>query len=385
MRRIFMLIKREAAFLRGTIILIGLILAIFCAAFLSVVSVYFDVPEGLYNYFTIKSKRIPISITDVSLGEAEAFGENFVYGTKAGLTTDMEIKAKRNLIIEPFETAESPFTVNNSTYRAYAVTSDGAKKFEDDLGNIISEGRWFKNPGEIMVTKSFSTMLGGVKSGDKVQLGDMPFTVVGIYSGEDIRENLSNRLPPLCSFYICVDKSENMDFCYINHPTLKSMRADYTRLLRQGFDAVIPDNLYGVFENIDLCESLFGAIGIVLGIMVLFILYSLIAIFYRHRKAQICRLKLLGARNSTIAAVYCFIAVAIGLFAVTAGTGLSFVFNIFFMKLCTILFEQPFTPHFHFTIPLSLFIIISLFILILYFAFGLKIKNAQIAREIKHE
>ena len=141
-------------------------------------------------------------------------------------------------------------------------------------------------------------------------------------------------------------------------------------------------------ENIAIAQAFFFAVTFVLGILVLFILYSLIAIFYRQRKGQICRLKLLGATSHTVAAIYCSIAVLLVAVAVILGTLFSLAFNVYFIDLCGRLFKQfsaSFVSRFRPTVPFSVLIALSAFTVLLFFRVNHKIRNAAIAQEVRHE
>lgn len=385
MRQIFSLIRRECGFLIGSIVLIGLILTIFCGAFLSVMSVFLDVPAGIYDYFTDVMKLHAVSVPDVTFAEAEKFGGDWVYATKSGLTTNVEVTGKKTIIIDAYETKDKPYAYS-STQRTFACTPKDAYRYKDAWEKHIAKGQWFENAGEIVVTTDLAKTLGGVTVGDTITLGETPFKLVGLIQSSGAYSSSTNgKMPPLCSFWICVDENEKMDYCYLCIPDAEEMRLTRDRLVKSGIDARVAEMYDVAFGNVDLCRAFFGSIALVLGIMVLFILYSLTAIFYRQRKSQICRFRLLGAKTGTIASVYCLIIVAVAFFAVGIGTGLSVWFNSFFMSLCTKLFKQPFTAHFYIAIPLLLVLCMSVFITVIYWIYSFKIKNAHIAQEVKHE
>ncbi len=387
MRHVFRLIKREVSFLGGTVALIGLILTIFCAAFLAVVAVYIDVPNGLYTHLVKDIPQPEIAIPKLSAKEAFSLGGDWVYATKAGLTTDVLIKGPTGAYsIGIYEGERDPFVYNkNFTTRAFGLMPDQFGQVGTHWEPILTAGRIPSAPDEFICTSLFAKRL-GAKAGDSVSFGDRPMLLAGIIdSGKVWNTQGASGMPPLCSFYVCIDPEEPMDFCYLHYDDIRAQCNRFKTLAKTDLGATVAEPLTEGLKNVDLCEAFFGAIAFVLGLMVLFILYSLIAIFYRQRRTQICRFRLLGARSGLVARVYCTIALLLGAGATALGTAFSILFNKFFMGLCSDLFEWTFASHFYPAVPFALLLVICLFDLLLYAGYSVKIRNTRIAQEVRHE
>lgn len=384
MRRVFYLLRREIGFLFGTVSMIGIILSIFCAAFLSVVSVWLDVPAGLYDRVTSKD-ALAIAIPQVSIGKAAKYGGNWVYGTKAGLTTDVDLVFKNMIYtISPIEGTQAPFVTTNAT-RGYAFCPDDASRFRERF--TLTEGEWPAVPDEIAISSNLAKLVGDAKAGDTVYAGERALKIAAVFDSAKAQklDSYAPGMPPIVSFYVCISEEEPLDFCYLDFDDAGVMNRTLRLLNVRKISAEATPTFKSYVTSINLCEAFFGAIAAVLGFMVLFILYSLIAIFYRQRLPHIRRLRLLGARSYLAAGIYCTVAIILGFFATAIGTGFSILFNRFFMGLCTNLFGWKFTSHFYTAIPFALFLGICIFDLILYGIYSLKIRNAYIAQEVKHE
>ncbi len=387
MKRVFYLMRREIAFLGGTVALIGVILTIFCAAFLAVVAVYCDVPEGLYQHLATDIPQPEIAIPGISAKEAYAYGGNWVYATKTGLTTDVIITGPAGAYsIGVYEGERDPFAYSKTaTTRAFGLMPDQFGQVGRHWEPILAEGRIPSAPNEFICTTLFAKRL-GAKAGDSVLFGERPVLLAGIVDSNQVWDTEdAPGMPPLCAFYVCVDPEEPMDFCYLHYENIRAQCERFGELGKMDVGAVISDPLLEGLKNVDLCEAFFGAIALVLGVMVLFILYSLIAIFYRQRRTQICRFRLLGASSGSVASVYCTIVLLLAVIATALGTAFSILFNHFFMGLCSELFEWTFAAHFYPAVPFALLFGICVFDLVLYGIYSFKINNTRIAEEIKHE
>lgn len=415
--KIFKLIWLEASFLRRTIILIGLILTAFVAALLSVLSVLLDVPEGMYTGLDEYLNHFTVSVKDIDPDYGEEMGGTPIYGHLNGITrysvltgeSGTSIKThppKKEESTDPEENTETLVGLTVSGYAVFeAVAEEHFSKYTSALSGNGS--RFPSAPGEIAINATIARMIGVTKLGQtvtfsadseyketKVDLeGIEPetYTVVGFVDnsaiGRMIVAHPNDYLIPSAYYYLITEYEHPMSTICFSFPDSRAQNTAYNQLTREGFE-IASRNPARPMENISLAQAFFSAISLVLGAMVLFILYSLIAIFYRQRKSQICRLKLLGAKGSTIAAVYCTIAIAINFIAVAVGTGFSMLFSIYFMDLCANLFStfsSNFVSHFRPIIPVSLFLALSAFTMVLFFVVNRKIKNTVIAQEVRHE
>ena len=392
MKKIVRFVFLELGLLKRTVIVIGLILAIFSAAFLSVLSVLIDVPLGLYNALNETMEAFECVVYDVSLDDTVRWGGNSAYAEIEGLTSYADIKSTTGV----FHTEQTVLYGSTETtyyFNGCAVGYDSAESFSAFDSSIIS-GAWIDGAGQICVSDYVAESFGfsaPIAVGDKITINDEEFKVVGIYNYDSVRST-KNFLMPSRYFYISLDGGRTADVVHITYSDSRSLNEAYKNITRRGVEAftsgirlVSYANKTNIFSNVDLVEAFFMAVSIVLGIILTFILYSLIAIFYRQRKNNICRMKLLGAGSGTIAGIYCCIAIALVVLAVAIGSALSVVFNIYFMNLCTSIFGYKFASHFYFYIPLSLFAALTVISLCIYAHFNRKIKNTAIAQEMRHE
>ena len=415
--KIFKLIWLEAKFLRRTILLIGLIMTAFVAAFLSVISVLLDVPEGMYagldeylNYFTVTAQ---VAGTDAGT----KLGGEALYGSIDGITRYTVLTGKSGASIrshppkqeesaDPEEEAVQLVANTFSGSRIFAGTGD--RYFEDYASALrISGSRFPSAPGEMTINRSVAAMIGVTKLGQTVTLSadteyketevdlteveEETYTVVGFMDNSAIgtmkTKNPMDYVLPNSYFYIMTENDHPMSTICFSFPDSRTQNEAYLSLVRSGVK-ITSRSPERQIDNISLAQAFFAAVSLVLGVMVLFILYSLIAIFFRQRKSQICRLKLLGARGRTIAAVYCTIAIGINFIVTVIGAAFSMLFNLYFMDLCASLFDifsNNFVSHFRPIIPVLLFVGLSAFTILLFLFDNRRIKNTVIAQEVRHE
>ena len=392
MKKIVRFVLLELGLLKRTVIIIGLILSIFSAAFLSVVSVLIDVPLGLYNALDETMEAFECAVYDVSIDEATSWGGNSVYAEIEGLTSSAEIVSATGTY--PTEqTVLYGSTKTTYNYNGCAVGYASAESFSAFNTCIIS-GKWIDGVGQICISSYIADsdfFSVPVALGDKVTISGEEFEVVGLFSHKRA-SGIKNLLMPAKYFYISADGERTVDVVHITFSDSKSMNEAYKSITRRGIEASTSGTKLqsyttrtNIFSNVDLVEAFFMAVAIVLGIILIFILYSLIAIFYRQRKTNICRMKLLGAGSGTIAGIYCFVAIALVVLAVIIGSALSILFNIYFMNLCTALFGYKFASHFHISIPIYLFVALTVISLCIYAHFNRKINKAAIAQEVRNE
>lgn len=392
MKKIVRFVLLEFGLLKRTIIIIGLILSIFSAAFLSVVSVLIDVPLGMYNMLDETLLSFECVVYDVSMDTAIRWGGISVYAEIEGVTSSAVIISDSGQY--PTEQTVKYASVETTrNYNGCAVGYDSAEHFATfDSGKI--EGKWIDGEGQICISAEiaesplFSTP---IALNDTITISGEQFQVVGIYNYSSI-VSTRNFMMPAKYFYISADGGMDVDVVHITFSNSQSLHKAYKNLTGRGIEAETSGtrtlsyiNKTNIFSNVDLVEAFFMAVAIVLGIILIFILYSLIAIFYRQRRRNICRMKLLGAGSGVIAGIYCFVAVMLVVLAVIIGAALSMVFNIYFMNLCTVLFGYHFASHFHISIPVYLFLALTVISLCIYAYFSRKIKNTAIAQEVRNE
>ncbi len=381
MKRILKLIFREAWFLKWTLLFIGVILTIFTAAFLSVVSVLYDVPMGMYEYLDNTIQDIASDVPVKSIAAAKPLGGDNVYAAREGLTYNTQITL-----------GEKRFPITSITWSAngtrtkqvgWALPESGLWTLDAWKSGLNANSRYPEKAGECCVDTRIATAL-GAKLGDELSFGGQKFTVTGFYS---LSLTICNYVDEPASglFYLVVTDEEPMDFCCVDFNSSRDLRTWCAQKTREGIDCSVPPVLSMRFEHIDLAVSFYTAIALLLAIIVFFVLWALFALFYRQRKVQICRLKMLGAKNATVAGIYCAIACFIALFAVVAGLGFSFLFNTYYLSACAAFFETPFTSHFHPLIPIGVSLGFAAVVLLLYASLARRIGNTRLAEEVRHE
>lgn len=381
MRSILKLIKLEVVFLKTSIILIGLILVLFTGALLSVVSVRIDVPDGMYDTITDKSTTMFLVVKNVTLSDAEGFGGDLVYGEVKGITSEVTAVADNGAKMNFLSSSYSSFGAFYNETRGIIVSENTDFSYFD---KFFIDGNYPSAPGEMLISNYMMSQM-GVDIGSEISFGENTFSVKGVFDSSAYDVPKEGAHLPLVSFYVVMDGNVIIEEAFVDHGDARDLRATAERLEAMGYSPEVLEAIAANISNIDLAEAFFMAMAIVLAIMVFFILYSLIATFYRQRRQQICRLKLLGATTGKIAGVYCLIAGLLIIIAVGIGSALSIAFNVYFMNLCSMLFDSTFVPHFHIAVPLVLLVAMGLFMLLLYVSYQRKIADAEIAQEVKHE
>ena len=410
--RIFKLIGMELAFLWRTVALIGLILIAFVSALLSVVSVLLDVPDGIYTGLDEYSSVYSLTVTAPQAGLAAAGGTPR-YGHINGITRYAVIEGPESSINTTVHTAASADEEDRQeqdvsiSVTCYAVVGEGAEEF---FAPYVSSNQAYAFPkaaGEVALNKSFAEII-GAKIGDTVTfspdryfmgpewdlalenvapqtfrlVGYVDTTAIGNYNTAHPGEA---GLPAAHAYFIAPPDAGFSTLTFLFSHS-KEMHSAYLGLQRAGVKSAMSSASF--INSIGIAQAFFAALALVLGAMVVFMLYALISIFYRQRRSQICRLKLLGAQSGVIAATYCSIAIALVLVAVLLGSLFSMAFNVYFIGLCGRLFKRfsaNFVSHFRPVIPLGVFAALILVTLLLYLHFNRKVKNAAIAQEVRHE
>lgn len=393
MKIIFKFLLLEADLLKRTIIIMGLILTVFSAAFLSVISVMIDIPLGLYNGLDKRLTTFECGIYDISFDEAERWGGIASYADIYGITSEAELEVHSLGVFQTEQTVYYGSSEVTRNYNGKAVSLEFVELFSNYNGSVVAGG-WLDGEGQICLSSAVaesSYFSSHVKVGDIVNISARKYTVVGIYDYSEVSD-VNNRLLPPAYYYVSVGSAEKTSVVHINYPDSRMLNEAYKAMTRRGVDAYVSGirldtrtYSYNLFGNVDLVEAFFMAVAFVLGLIIIFILYSLMSIFYRQRKANICRLKMLGAKSGTVAGIYCSVAVVLLLIAVIIGAALSIPFNLYFTNLCAYLFGFEFAAHFYFYIPVCFFVAMTAISLCIYAFFNRKIKNSVIAQEVRHE
>lgn len=396
MKLILKFLLLEANLLKRTIVIIGLILAVFSAAFLSVISVMIDVPLGLYDGLDKKLDTFECGIYDISFDDAKRWGGEATYADVYGMTSEALLSVESLGTFRTEQSVSYGSAEVTRNYKGIAVNLEYIDLFSN-YEECLTEGEWASGKGQICLSWTVANsdyFSSPVQVGDTVKISNQEYTVVGIYLYSKVASaSLTDRklLPP-AYYYFAVDSAETVSVVHINYPDSRTLNEAYKAMGRRGVEAYVSGvrldtqtYSYDLFGNVDLVEAFFMAVAFVLGLIIIFILYSLMSIFYRQRKSNICRMKMLGAKSSTVAGIYCTVAVTLLLVAVAIGAALSIPFNIYFTNLCAQMFGFEFKAHFYFYIPVLFFVVMTAISLCIYAHFNRKIKNAVIAQEVKHE
>ncbi len=419
MKRVFKLLSLEIWFLKKTIIFIGIILIAFVSALLSVISVLIDVPDGIYTGLDEFAGIFRLDVTspaqDLSLeGGMPAFAHiNGItrYSTMTGPTGTISLTSHATAPPNDAKKDEDEKTEQEAgfTFSAYACLEENVEQIFAPYCEYSEKIVAPKAQGEVFLNASLAKMV-GAKAGDTVTFAPDPFfeddvwgldlanvrpmsfTVVGTADTSII--GTYNKLHPFESvlpsghvFFVAPpDAQFSIEYFTFHHS--KDLHNAYLSLTRNGTTAKMDSTTTSLINNIGIAQAFFGAVVLVLGLMVIFMLYALISIFYRQRRGQICRLKLLGAPPGVIAGVYCSIAIFLVFLAVLLGSGFSMAFNVYFIDLCGQLFKRfsaNFVSHFRPAVPASVLAALILFTLLLYLHFNRKVKNTAIAQEVRYE
>lgn len=381
MRALLKLIKLECGFLKTSIILIGAILILFSGAFLSVVSVCIDVPSGMYDRLNSNAQYLMFTSNDVPLGVVGRASDVTV-GCIEGLTYNATITSDGG----SYQFGDpAPYISQNTPYGNAAqgmIIAEGSD--QSAYGEYLVSGELPRKAGEMLMGKNLSDRL-KVGVGDKVSVGENEFTVTGIYDRSTFAVPVGQ--VKRGSFYFLAVMSDDtvIDKAYLSFGDGRDLKARSEEIREMGYNADVTNGVQLFLDNIDTAVAFFTAVAIVLGIMVVFILYALISTFYRQRRSQTCRLRMLGASTARISAIYCVIAGVLVLIAVVAGSVLSIWFNKYFMNLCEQLFSSAFVSHFHIYVPSILLVVMMAFVLIMFAVYQGRIERSSLAQEVKHE
>ncbi len=419
MKRVLKLLSLELWFLKKTVLSIGIILIAFVSALLSVVSVLIDVPDGIYAGLDEYSAVFRLDVTSPARNLSLEGGMP-AFGHIDGITRYCSMTGPAGTVFLNSHAATPPNSDEKDgdekteqqagfTFNAYAVMEESAEALFAPYCEYSKKLIAPKAQGELLLNSSLAKMV-GAKVGDTVtfapdpffedpawgldlsDVGPMSFTVVGLadtsvignYNKLHPRENV---LPAGQIFFIAPPNAQfSIQYFAFRHS--KDIHNAYLSLAQSGTVSKMDGATASLINNIGIAQAFFGAVVLVLALMVIFMLYALISIFYRQRRSQICRLKLLGAPPGVIAGVYCTIAVMLVFIAVLIGSAVSMGFNVYFIGLCGQLFKRfssNFVSHFRPIVPLGVFAVLVLVTLLLYLHFNRKVKNTAIAQEVRYE
>lgn len=362
MKKLIKLILLEASFLKRTLAVMFVIFTAFAAAFLSVTSVLIDTPEGMndgmdtrkqFQFEHYGGESFALRIDNVSPSDAEKYGAEICYAAQNGVTRNVEFVAGDKTFLSDEVTqlgGDIEYRKERHGYLTCLRYADRLQKlvrFEAHSGVLLSDE----------VAKELS-----VKAGDAVQVravGGKTFTrydVLGVYARKNISHEYAQDEVLLPASYFYVVEQTNDAPCesvYFGFSSVVSLNALADRLDRQGVPYVVNWTIRTNRENIALVQTLYGSVAVLLGVMLLFVLYALLATLFRERKGQMCRFELLGATKTVVATVYCAIAITLILLAVAVASALSVLLSRHLLGVCTQMFGSVYPYHYRVWLPLA--------------------------------
>ncbi|MCH5159610.1 MAG: ABC transporter permease [Clostridiales bacterium] len=383
-------------FLRRTIIIIGLILTVFCGAFLSVVSVRNDLPVGIMNMLDGRWLDMTCIVEDIPLAYAKSLGATTVFGRIKGVTVDTVLRTEYGQL-DTIQDSQGIEELEYS-YKGYFVDYQESAKMFAAYDDTPRKGKWIDGPNQICLSQTIANHKAFTQKltvGDSVTVGDREFEVVGIFYLTDMLDT-HNSLLNYAHFYLSLDDGADVTLneAYLTCANAQTLLSIYEQTSRARYNARSAARIsekeinryqYDIIDDIELVKAFFLAVELLLGMIIFFILFSLMSIFYRQRKVNICRMKLLGARNSTITFIYTFITVLMILCAVMVGAALSLLFNKWYMGLCADVFGCDFSSTFNVIAPIILFFALTAVTILIFLRFHRKIRNTTVAREVRVE
>lgn len=410
MSRIYKIICSELKFLFRTVALIGAILLFFISALLSVISVLIDIPEGFYSGLNDLYPIKTLSISDIDTETAKGRNGTPIYGTVYGITRYSTVTAKNTVTLTPSPSASAletePIMQQASISLSAYMISEGGMPYFEEYSGCVKKGEFPDEDGEMTLCSDVAAMI-GASIGDEVtfapdlsyvdpdkelDLSDvepMTFKITGIIDLGSVN-SLKNSDPknhpiPTAHMYLISDRIDYSLLC-IEYDDARTIHSEIKYFTDQG-KTVTPHDT-NAYEIIDTAVAFFAAVCAVLGLMVVFIIYALIALFYRQRKGMICRLKLFGATDKQIGLVYCTITVTLIFVGMLVGSALAMAFNVYFINLCGEMFtmmSSNFVSHFRPVVQATVFAVLTLITIGLFLNFDRKIKRAPIAAEVRYE
>lgn len=384
MKKMFKLILLEASFLKKTLIVIFVILTAFSAAFLAVVSVLADTPQGMLSGLNASKRHFTdayggecfaLSAKNKTVALAEELDAELCYGVVKGVTRDVSlVKGDKSFptdIVTQLGDGEHSMEYRVERH-GYFVPTEYADKLPF---SAASSGVWLSD--------QVATELEAAAD-DTVSIGNKAYVVLGVYSEADVKRDYgAGAVLPYSRFYV-VDEASSFDTIYLAYGTAEKLYGVW-----QSFKAQTGLKIHSVitdcYENISLVTSYYGALAFLLAALILFLMCVFFTLLYRLRKGHICRFKLLGATNATIAGIYLTIALVISIAAVVCAAALSVLLSKHLLNLCTSLFGVSYGYHFRVWIPCALLGVFVVLSAVMFALLQRRISKTPVAEEVRCE
>ena len=375
MKKIWYLTKSELKRLKKSFILIAVIITIFLAALLGIVSVETDMMRNLCNHLDTLSDDFFVSVENATFADFAIAGNLPItaldpYSDIVG--ADGTQFKYMQIFVDEYGLEHYYYCYGRTLYANEAMNSS-LSKYDESLN-----GRWMENDYEICLSQYLFDSL-NAHLGDVVTIDGRSFTVVGVFDWED--DDLFNALGNLYFATVGYDVVHERVTVEMDNSTHMFELVRYFQ--KHGFE-VFDFRYQWMYNNITDVQAVLTAVVVVLCVVIVVTLYSLISMIFRQRKTHICRLKILGATNTDVATVYCGLIIAILLCVVIVATALGIAFNVYFMDLCQQLLEFTFTARFNVYSPFVAFGAFCCITCLLWLIVNCKTK-ASLAEEIRYE
>lgn len=361
MKRIFKLTFNEIKHLKWTVLVTALALTLFTASLFSVIFVYNDLSYNVFNHFDATDNTLTFFAYDAAVSQIADEGLNGIYVgfapevTGSGLVITAD---NGNSFETEYETVEDLGNGVHVTH-SYSLSGDAVVVTEQYLERYAEIMRQIPIPtktGEILLDAQISQAL-QVNAGDKVHIADKQFTVCGTYNRSDYTYEDFD----LNSYWLlAVDENTVFDRVRVEREKSVEVYEMYLRAKRAGIDVSYGGWFTETYmSNMALVEGFLIAVAVTVFAVNLALLYATFSVILHNRRAYVCRLKVMGARNGTVFAMYFIIVVALLAVICVLGFFLSQAIVSNIMDVCEQTFGSVFTTDVSFGIVGIYFAIIT--------------------------
>lgn len=373
--KVLHLVKNELKLLKKSVIIITLIFTVFLSALFGVISVQADLSQNIYADIDGSGIQLYLNVQSACLQDIRSEFEGLIVtAQKKGITQSAYLT---NTNGDSFETSQTEVIDNTTIISNYngAIISLN-KATSDTLRNSskLLQGEWPTAENEICICSYIAEYL-NITTGDTLFIDDTAYTVSGIFNNNVLGYY----------YFVTVSNDIKLDKITAYFDSSENMYSAYAKLTNYGYTVEMPPTVNSYLENLSSVKGFLSSCAAILALVIIAVLYSLISIFYRQRKAYICQLKILGATKYTVAAVYCGIAVLMLFVSSSISTAFAIFFNNYILNLCSDLFGMAFSAHFNFAVPVLVFALLVLATFTFYLIFARKTKSAWVAQEIRNE
>ncbi len=379
MKKILYLCKYELKRLKKTVVLTAVILMIFLAAMFGVSSMNADLMRNLCNHLDGLQSSFTLTAYDAAFKDIKDYDDRLIYGYD-NFFGRCDIVAEDGKVFEMLQKIDDGNgKLSYYSLQGVAVLPNSALAQTLHEHDAVLSGRWVQNPYEIALSRYVASRL-EVEIGESVVIGERSFEIVGIFDWPD-NDNIMHGLSG--AHVYTVDEDSPLERVQIVFQNSKEMFSAFRNLKNEGLD--MGSEFWYLYDNITQMQAVFTAVTALLAIVIIITLYSLVSVLFKQRKTHICRLKILGATESTVMAIYCGIVIALLIVVSVLSTMLGIAFNLYFMSFCEQVLSFTFTANFNYLIPAISFIVLVFTVLLIWLFVKRKTKAQELAKEIRYE